>query len=260
MKNFLTCVFVLLFLNACSGSQWVVLEWKFKGIEPGYDHPNRSKVTVDGVDLPASDSCRQSSGGTYSLKLSKTVHRIRLVNEAYYKGRWVEHTFENGFSINAICEFEVNAKEVSKVLIEFNLNNSECSIVRFGPDGNKLSKKNPVFKGKHYPMTVDWKFINVEKGYDHPSRMLVFVDDMEYGSSVQSVESTGGNFTINIPKGQHRVRIVNQSFVKGVWQDHKIINNYSLDAVFEKSLNVRKAVRVTLVIDLNNEQTVNRWE
>lgn len=260
MKNLLACVCVLLFLNAYSRDQLVVLEWKFKGIEVGYDHPNRSKITVDGVALPVSDSCRQSNWCAYSCLLSKTVHRIRLVNEAYCKGRWVEHTFENEFSIDAICEFGLNAKEVSKVRIEFDLNGGEVSIVRFGLDGNELLKKNQAFKGKHYPMTVSWKFIHVEKGYDHPSRMLVFVDDMEYGSSAESVESAGGTFVVAIPRGHHRVRIVNQSFVNGKWQDHKIIHNYSIDAVYEKSLEVKKAVRVTLVIDLNNEQTVNEWE
>jgi hypothetical protein len=256
----LTCVFVMLFLNAYSKGQLVVLEWKFKGIELGYDHLNRSKVIVDGVILPVSDSCRQSNWGTYFLKLSKTRHKIKFVNEAYYQGKWIEHTFENEFSINAICEFEINAKEVSKVQIEFDLNGSEVSVLQFDLKGNELIKKNTEFKGKHFPMNISWRFINVEKGYDHPSRMLVFVDDVEVGTSPQTVESSGGTFGVKIPKGQHRIRIVNQSFVKGAWQNHTIVNNYSVEAVYEKFVAVKKALKVTLVIDLNNERTVNEWE
>lgn len=260
MNNFLTCVFVLLFLNAYSKNQLVVLEWKFKGIELGYDHFNRSKVIVDGVVLPVSDSCRQSNWGTYPLKLSKTRHKIKFVNEAYYHGKWIEHTFENEFSINAICEFEINAKEVSKVQIEFDLNGSDVSVILFDLKGNELIKKSPEFKGKHFPMEISWRFINVEKGYDHPSRMLVFVDDVEYGASPQTIESNGGTFGLEVPKGKHRIRIVNQSYVKGVWQDHTIVNNYSIEAVYEKLLEVKKGLKVTLVIDLNNERTVNKWE
>lgn len=260
LRNFVTCVFVLFFLNAYSKDQLVILEWKFKGIETGYDHLNRSKISVDGVILPVSASFHQSEWGTYQLTLSKTTHQIRLVNEAFYGGKWAEHTFENEFSINAVCEFEINAKKVSKVQIEFDLNGSTISIIQFDQDGRVLLKKLPEFKGKHYPMEIDWRFIHVENGYDHTSRMQVFVDDVEYGTSVQSLESEGGLFTLEIPKGTHRVRIVNQSFLNGVWQDHTIVNNFSVEAVYEKILEVKKAIRVTLVIDLNNEETVNKWE
>lgn len=215
---------------------------------------------MDGIVLPVSDSCRQSNWGKYSLFLSKGIHKIRLINEAYCKGRWVEHTFENEFSINAVCEFEVNAKEVSKVRIEFDLDKSDVSVVKFDLNGNELMNKIPEFKGKHYPMQISWRFINIEEGYDHPSRMLVFVDDVEVGISPQAVESIGGVFEVKIPKGQHRIRIVNQSLIKGVWQDHTIVNNYSVDAVYERSMEVKKGWKVTLLIDLNNEHTVNRWE
>jgi len=260
VNNFLTCVFVLFFLNLYSKDQIVILEWKFKGIEDGYDHLNRSKVIVDGLEMSVSTSCHQSEWGTYQLKLSKTNHHIKLINEAFYDGKWIEHTFDNEFSINAICEFDLNAKEVSKVQIEFDLNGSDVSIVQFNTDGGEWIKKKPVFKGKHYPMEIHWKFIHVEEGYDHPSRMLVFVDDIEYGTSTQSVESNGGTFALKIPKGQHRIRIVNQSFLDGVWQDHTIVNDYSVEAVYEKAVEVKKVVRVTLVIDLNNEETINKWE
>lgn len=262
MNNFLTCVFVLLFLNAHSKDHLVVLEWRFKGIEVGYDHLNRCKVSVDGLDLPVSASFRQSDWGTYSLTLSKSIHRIRLVNEAYYEGRWMEHTFDNEFSINAICEFDVHAKQVMKVRIEFDLNGAEVSIIRFGKDGKELDINQPDsrFRGKHYPMKIDWRFIHVEEGYDHPSRMVVFVDNVVYGISDQSVESKGGIFALKIPKGMHRIRIVNQSFVNGTWQDHTIVNNYSVEAVYEKLVTVKKGVKVSLLIDLNNEETVTNWE
>ena len=90
--------------------------------------------------------------------------------------------------------------------------------------------------------------------------MLVFVDDVKVGVSPHTVESSGSTFGVKIPKGQHRIRIVNQSFVKDVWQDHTIVNNYSVDAVYERSMEVKKGLKVTLVIDLNNEHTVNKWE
>lgn len=251
---------VLVFLKTYSRDRSVAIEWKFSGIEEGYDHLNRCRVFVDGKELSISKTCLQSVWGVYELRLSKKEHRIRLVNEAYYNGKWVEHSFENDFSIDAVCEFDLNAKEISKVQIQFDLNTSMISLVRFDLKGNEWSKRPQRFKGKHYSLTVDWKFVNIEAGYDHPSKMRVFVDDVELGVSPESFESKGGIFTVRIPKGEHRIRIVNQSFFEGKWQDHTIVNNYSVEAIYEKALDVKRAVKVKLIIDLNNEHTVNTWE
>lgn len=251
---------VLVFLKTYSRDRSVAIEWKFSGIEEGYDHLNRCRVFVDGEELPISKTCLQSVWGVYELRLSKKEHRIRLVNEAYYDGKWVEHSFENEFSIDAVCEFDLNAKEISKVQIQFDLNTSMISLVRFDLKGNEWSKRPQRFKGKHYSLTVDWKFVNIEAGYDHPSKMRVFVDDVELGVSPESFESKGGIFTVRIPKGEHRIRIVNQSLFEGEWQDHTIVNNYSVEAIYEKALDVKRAVKVKLIIDLNNENTVNTWE
>lgn len=257
MNNLFTCVFVFLFLNAYSKDRLVTFEWKFIGIEAGYDHLNRNKIIVDGTEIKLTDSCFQSEWGIYRLPLSKT-HQIKVINEAYYAGKWVEHTFENEFSINAVCEFDLNAKEVSKVRIEFDLDKPGVLITRFDLKGVEL--KETSFRGKHYPLEVNWRFVNIEDGYDHRSRMVVFVDDVQYGVSSESSESAGGIFNLKIPKGLHRIRIVNQSYLNDTWQDHTIVNNYSVEAVYEKEIAVNKGVRVTLVIDLNDEVTVNEWE
>jgi hypothetical protein len=255
----LTCVFLLLFLNAQSKDQLVSLEWKFTGIEEGFDHLNRSKIYIDGKEMPLSGVCHQSEWGYYPLRISKSNHHIKLVNEAFYNGKWVEHTFENQFSINAVCEFDLRAKKVSRVRIEFDLDGSGVSVIQYDSEGNALFSKQ-TFKGKHYPMTVKWKFIHIEPGYDHLSRMRVFIDEVEYGTSAATAESEGGIAVFKIPKGSHRIRLVNQSCVDGKWQDHTIVNNYSVEAVYEKTLEVKRGVRVNLVIDLNNEHTEVEWE
>lgn len=251
---------LLVFPKVYAREQTIILEWKFTGIEEGYDHQNRCRILVDDVELPVSGDCLQSVPGIYVLHLSRKEHRIRVVNEAYYNGQWVEHTFQNGFGIDAICAFNLDAKVVAKVQILFDLDGAGTVITRFDSKGKEYTGKPTGFKGRHYPLIVNWKFINIENGYDHPSRMLVFVDGIELGMSAQSPESKGGTFLVNIPKGTHVIRLVNQAFFEGKWQDHSIVNNYSIDAIYEKSLAVKKGIEVTLIIDLDNEHTVNTWE
>lgn len=250
----------MFFPNAYSWGRSVTLEWKFTGIEEGYDHQNRCRLFVDGEELPVSKSCKQSEWGVYPITLSRKIHQVKLVNEAFYKGKWVEHTFANGFSINAVCEFELNTAEVARMTIAFDLNKKGVLLTRFDSEGNNLAEKTTLLRGKHYPMSIDWKFIHVEKGYDHRSRMVVYVDDLLYGISPESIESAGAVYEFRVPKGEHLVRIVSQAFVNGMWQDHTILNNFSVEAVYERKIDIRKEIRVKLVIDLNNEQTVNEWQ
>nr|WP_294860167.1 hypothetical protein [uncultured Fluviicola sp.] len=257
MNYILTCVFVLFFLNAHSKKQLLVLEWKFNGIEEGYDYLNRSKIIVDGEEMPVSKSFRQSEWGSYELRLSKSTHKIKLINQAYCKGMWMEHAFENEFSIDAVCEFGMNGKEVSKVQIVFDLNGKPTSITRFDKKG--LEIKPLVFKGKHLPLTIDWKFINIEPGFDHLSRFCIYVDDMKLVTSNESLESAGGSFEVMIPKGKHQIRIVSECLRNSIWQEHTILNDFSVDVVLEQRMIVSKAQKLKWVIDLNNELTVVQW-
>jgi hypothetical protein len=259
VNYFLTCVFVLLFLNAHSKDQRVILEWKFNGIEEGYDHLNRSKVTVDGKELPVSKSCHQSEWGSYELLLSKSIHKIKLINEAYCKGKWIEHTFENEFSVDAMCEFDLNGKEISKVQIVFDLNSKPTSIIQFDKKGLEIKPKQIAFKGKHLPLDIDWKFINIEPGFDHLSRFCIYVDDVKLFTSNESLESVGGKFKVMIPKGDHRIRIVSECLRNSIWQEHSILNDFSVDVILEERVMISKTQSLKWIIDLNNEQTLVQW-
>lgn len=248
---------MLFFLNAHSKEHLVILEWKFNGIEEGYDHLNRSKIYIDGKELPVSNSVHQSEWGSYQLALTKSAHTIKLVNEAFCDGRWKEHTLENEFSINAVCEFDLIGKGISKVQIVFDLNSRPTSITRFDKKG--LEIKPIVFKGKHLPLAIDWKFINIEPGFDHLSRFCIYVDDVKLSTSTEFLESTGGLFEVMIPKGEHQIRIVSECLRNSIWQEHTILNDFSVDVVVEQKMMVSKAQKLKWIIDLNNELTVVQW-
>jgi hypothetical protein len=250
---------MLLFLNAYSKEQLVILEWKFNGIEEGYDHLNRSKISIDGKELPISKSYHQSEWGSYQLILTKSAHTIKLVNEAFCEGRWKEHTFENEFSMNAICEFDLNGKGISKVQIVFDLNSKLIPITRFNKKGLEIKPKPLVLKGKHFSLAIDWKFINIEPGFDHLSRFCIYVDDVKVFTSNESLESTGGLFEVMLPKGEHQIRIVSECLRNSTWQEHTILNDFSVDVILEQKSLVSKSQKLKWIIDLNNELTVVDW-
>ncbi|AEA42613.1 hypothetical protein [Fluviicola taffensis] len=243
-----------------SKDKTVLVEWKFNGIASGFDHLNRLKVFIDGIDQPISEEVLQSNLGKYELKISKGIHKIQLINEAFYNGKWQDHTFKNEFSMDAICEFELNADEVGKVRVVFDLDGKPTLLTQFDKKGQLIQPKLIGFKGKHVPLIIDWKFINIESGYDHLSRICIYVDDVKFATSIESLESVGGVFEVMIPKGEHYIRIVSECKGKSGWQEHTIVNDYSTDALLDQKIKVLKAQKLKWIIDLNNEQTVIDWE
>jgi hypothetical protein len=242
-----------------SKDKTVVVEWKFTGIAEGYDHLNRNKVFVDGAGQAVSKEVHQSEWGKYTLSLAKGIHHVKLVNEAYYDGKWQEHTFENEFSVNAIYECELDAAEVGKIQLVFDLDGKPILVTQFDRSGSEIKPQQIAFKGKHYPLSLEWEFINIEKDYDHLSRISVYVDDVKVIVSPESLESAGGVFETMLPKGEHRIRIVSECKVDSDWKEHTILNNYSVDAVIERKVSVSNPQKVKWVIDLNNEATIIEW-
>jgi len=105
-------------------------------------------------------------------------------------------------------------------------------------------------------LQVSWVYVNVIDGYDHPSKTVIYIDGREVAISTVKKQTEFNSIKMKVPSGEHDVRIVNQSQYEGVWEEHTVDNNYSLDAIYETTLNFKKKPRkIDLTFDIDTEET-----
>lgn len=109
------------------------------------------------------------------------------------------------------------------------------------------------------PLTLSFKFVNVVEGYDHDCKTQVFVDGELLATSRVVKETQGATMVVNVPKGRHRIRVVNWALYEGTWEEHTVANNYSFDAIFEDQYNFSgKKAKLYLIFDVDNG-TKHSW-
>ncbi len=110
-------------LSAKKKSKDVVLEiaYTFKGVVDGYDHKNKIQVYVDGTLVGESYAKKETEPNSYSISVPKGKHDIKIINLAFYEGRWEEHTEANNYSFDCIVDDEFNLAKNSKLSIVFDL-------------------------------------------------------------------------------------------------------------------------------------------
>lgn len=107
-------------------------------------------------------------------------------------------------------------------------------------------------------MVINFKFINIEEGYDHQCKTLVLIDGETVGESKVTPQSKGATFTVKVPKGNHELSVVNWALYEGNWEEHTIANNYSIDATYSASRKFKKPEKLYLLFDLD-EGTRSSW-
>ncbi len=107
--------------------------------------------------------------------------------------------------------------------------------------------------------TVYVKFINVEEGYDHETRTTVFIDDQEVGTSAVTAQTKTGSFSVDVPTGNHSLKIVNYALYNGTWEEHTIENEYSFDLIHEEDHNFKKPEKFYILVDLDENMLVS-WK
>ncbi|MDX2248692.1 MAG: hypothetical protein SF052_18040 [Bacteroidia bacterium] len=101
-------------------------------------------------------------------------------------------------------------------------------------------------------LTVNFKFLNVEEGYDHNTKCIVYIDDEMIGESSEGLQTKGNSFSVSVPTGEHQLKVVNMAEYEGKWEEHTIENNYSVDCIFEESHNFKKNEKLFLVFNLDD--------
>lgn len=102
-------------------------------------------------------------------------------------------------------------------------------------------------------LTIDWQFTGIIEGYDHDSIVEVYIDDVLAATSTVSKQSKKNSVTVIATRGAHKVRIVNFAFYENQWEEHSHANDYSLDAVYDSNLMLKKKNKISLIFDIDKE-------
>ena len=114
----------------------------------------------------------------------------------------------------------------------------------------------PAPMGSMGSLTFKYSVTNIEPGYDHLSKLVVYEDGDVIGESKEQVESKPNSVTVNLSKGSHNIRAVLTSKYEGSWEEHTISNEYSIDCLFEDEVVIKKKKTITLVFDIDKGTTV----
>ncbi|MFA5973970.1 MAG: hypothetical protein WC780_16595 [Lentimicrobiaceae bacterium] len=94
---------------------------KFSGILNGYDYITKTLVYVDGDLAGETSELVQSKPNSCSVTLPRGMHTIRIVNLAYYEGKWEEHTLKNNYALDALYEGNVKVKKKFMMNLVFDI-------------------------------------------------------------------------------------------------------------------------------------------
>lgn len=112
------------------------------------------------------------------------------------------------------------------------------------------------FAQKQSIITVNTKYTGILDGYDHICKTMVYVDGMLAGETSEQIQSKPNSCDITASKGKHSIRIINMANYEGNWEEHTIANEYSIDALYEGEVKLKKELTINLIFDITEEKTI----
>lgn len=104
-------------------------------------------------------------------------------------------------------------------------------------------------------LTFDYVTINIVEGYDHDSRLVVYIDGEKIATSDVHKESDHKKLTVSVTRGKHKVRAVLETLYDGVWEEHIKENEYSVDSEYDSELTIKKKMTIIMKMDIDKEAT-----
>jgi hypothetical protein len=106
---------------------------------------------------------------------------------------------------------------------------------------------------KNGRIDIKTSYIGILEGYDHINKTQLFIDGSLAGESPESLESKPCSLSVEIPRGNHEIYIVNLASYEGKWEEHSKANNYSIDAFYRGKHKVKKKMSIDLTFDIDKE-------
>lgn len=126
MKKALLLIIALFGLNSASfakGSKvkTLTIEISFKGVEEGYDHLSKSDIYINGDFVGSTVEHKETRKISKTIEVPSTEFDFKLVNFAYYEGKWEEHSIDNNYSVDCIIDETLKLGKKKKIVVTFDL-------------------------------------------------------------------------------------------------------------------------------------------
>lgn len=117
-----------------------------------------------------------------------------------------------------------------------------------------------AYAQKKGAITVNASYTGILDGYDHINKTMVYIDGVQVGETSEELQSKPNSCTVTADRGKHSIRIINMAKYEGTWEEHTIANEYSIDALYEGEIKLKKEITINLVFDITEEKTFARVE
>lgn len=116
-----------------------------------------------------------------------------------------------------------------------------------------LALTTSAFAGKPAKLIIEYGFKGIEEGYDHTTKAYVYVDGTKVMETPEHKQSKDQSFSLEVPSGEHQVKVELWALYQGVWELHSVENNYSIDCIVDDEFNIKKKGTLKIVFDLDND-------
>ena len=104
-------------------------------------------------------------------------------------------------------------------------------------------------------LTIYTRFTGIIEGYDLNTKTVIYMDGNLVGETTEQLQSEPNSCSVNLRRGKHTLRIVNMARCNGKWEEHTYKNNYSIDALYETKIKLKKRMTINLLFDISKEKT-----
>ncbi len=105
-------------------------------------------------------------------------------------------------------------------------------------------------KGKP-TLTIKFSFTGIVDSCDYVNRIKVLINNDLISTSPEKKQSESNSISINLKKGKYRLKIVDEVFFRGRWEEQTIANDYNIDAIYECDIDINENLTINLLFDLD---------
>jgi len=81
--------------------------------------------------------------------------------------------------------------------------------------------------------------------------MQVYIDGKKVALSSEKKQSEPNSISLQVKKGKHTIKLVNEVCYMGKWEEQSIANDYNIDAVYESEIIIQHHTTLSLLFDLD---------